>query len=82
MACERGVGKRDEVWENLILLTLFCSLINKKFIFFTQVAERFVAAIDESIKPPLQMGFFIHYNVDDILRQATESTLRYQRGTL
>lgn len=46
-----------------------------------QVAERFVAAIDESIKPPLQMGFFIHYNVDDILRQATESTLRYQRGS-
>ncbi|WJX40931.1 hypothetical protein P8452_28355 [Trifolium repens] len=44
------------------------------------VAERFVAAIDESIKPPLEMGFFINYNVDDILRQATESTLRYQRG--
>jgi hypothetical protein len=48
---------------------------------FIQVAERFVAAIDESIKPPLEMGFFINYNVDDILRQATESTLRYQRGT-
>jgi hypothetical protein len=48
---------------------------------FIQVAERFVAAIDESIKPPLEMGFFISYNVDDILRQATESTLRYQRGT-
>ncbi|KAK7410929.1 hypothetical protein VNO78_02162 [Psophocarpus tetragonolobus] len=44
------------------------------------VAERFIAAIDESTKPPLQMGFFIHYNADDILRQATESTLRYQKG--
>ncbi|XP_058724390.1 fatty acid amide hydrolase-like isoform X2 [Vicia villosa] len=45
-----------------------------------KVAERFVAAIDESAKPPFQMGFFIDYNIDDILRQATESTLRYQRG--
>lgn len=54
----------------------------KFFILITQVAERFVAAIDESVKPPLQMGFFIDYNVDDILRQATESTIRYQRGTL
>ncbi|KAL5075127.1 hypothetical protein RYX36_014111 [Vicia faba] len=44
------------------------------------VAERFVAAIDESVKPPFQMGFFIDYNVDDIIRQATESTLRYQIG--
>ncbi|KHN09653.1 Fatty acid amide hydrolase [Glycine soja] len=44
------------------------------------VAERFIAAIDESTKPPLQMGFFIHYSADDILKQATESTLRYQRG--
>ncbi|KAK7350922.1 hypothetical protein VNO77_09984 [Canavalia gladiata] len=44
------------------------------------IAERLIAAIDESTKPPLQMGFFIHYNADDILKQATESTLRYQRG--
>ncbi|KAL2347171.1 hypothetical protein Fmac_001171 [Flemingia macrophylla] len=44
------------------------------------VAERFIDAIDESTKPPLQMGFFIHYSPDDIIRQATESTLRYQRG--
>ncbi|KAJ1386627.1 Amidase, conserved site [Sesbania bispinosa] len=44
------------------------------------VAERFIAVIEESIKPPLQMGFFIHYNVKDILRQAAQSTLRYQRG--
>ncbi|XP_057434968.1 fatty acid amide hydrolase-like [Lotus japonicus] len=44
------------------------------------VAERFVAAVDESRKPPLQMGFFIHYTVEDILKQATESTLRYQQG--
>ena len=48
---------------------------------FLQVAERFIAAIDESTKPPLQMGFFIHYSADDILKQATESTLRYQRGS-
>ncbi|KAK7318402.1 hypothetical protein RJT34_03102 [Clitoria ternatea] len=44
------------------------------------VAERFVAAVDESSKAPLKMGFFINYNVDDILKQAKESTLRYQKG--
>ncbi|MCI27376.1 fatty acid amide hydrolase-like, partial [Trifolium medium] len=44
------------------------------------VAERFIAAVDESSKPRLQMGFFINYNVEDILRQANESTIRYQKG--
>ncbi|XP_027341954.1 fatty acid amide hydrolase-like [Abrus precatorius] len=44
------------------------------------VAERFIAAVAESSKPPLQMGFFINYNADDILKQAKESTLRYQKG--
>ncbi|CAJ1974850.1 unnamed protein product [Sphenostylis stenocarpa] len=44
------------------------------------VAERFIAAIDESTKPSLKMGFFTHYSVDDILRQAAESTHRHQRG--
>ncbi|XP_041009165.1 fatty acid amide hydrolase-like isoform X1 [Juglans microcarpa x Juglans regia] len=44
------------------------------------VAERFIAAVHESSNPPLQMSFFINYNVDDILKQATESTLRYKRG--
>ncbi|XP_077248814.1 fatty acid amide hydrolase-like [Tasmannia lanceolata] len=44
------------------------------------VAERFVAAVKASSGPHLQMSFFINYNVEDILRQATESTLRYERG--
>ncbi|RYR19088.1 hypothetical protein Ahy_B03g063769 [Arachis hypogaea] len=44
------------------------------------VAERFIAAVAESSKAQLQMGFFINYNTEDILRQADESTLRYQRG--
>ncbi|RDX95133.1 Fatty acid amide hydrolase, partial [Mucuna pruriens] len=44
------------------------------------VAERFIAAVAESSKPPLRMGFFINYNADDILRQANESTLRYRKG--
>ncbi|KAK7399341.1 hypothetical protein VNO78_10523 [Psophocarpus tetragonolobus] len=44
------------------------------------VAERFIAAVNESSNPPLQMGFFINYNADEVLRQANESTLRYQRG--
>ncbi|XP_020203972.1 fatty acid amide hydrolase isoform X2 [Cajanus cajan] len=45
------------------------------------VAERFIAAVQESSKPALQMGFFINYNADDILKQANESTLRYQKGS-
>lgn len=44
------------------------------------VAERFIAAVHESSNPPLQMSFFINYNAEDILKQATESTLRYERG--
>jgi len=55
--------------------------IHKNFSSFEEVAERFIAAVDESSKPTLQMGFFINYNVEDILRQANESTLRYRKGT-
>ena len=50
-------------------------------IHFPQVAERFIAAVSESSKPPLQMAFFIDYDAKDILKQADESTLRYQTGT-
>lgn len=46
-----------------------------------QVAERFISFILESSSPPLRMAFFINYNAEDILRQATESTHRYERGT-
>lgn len=46
-----------------------------------QVAERFIAAVHESSNPPSQMSFFINYNAEDILRQAYESTLRYEQGT-
>ncbi|KAI5335871.1 PREDICTED: fatty acid amide hydrolase [Prunus dulcis] len=44
------------------------------------VAEHLIAAIHESSTPPLQMSFFINYKADDILKQATESTLRYEQG--
>ncbi|KAJ4715190.1 Fatty acid amide hydrolase [Melia azedarach] len=44
------------------------------------VAERFIAAVRESSKPPFQMSFFINCNEEDILKQAKESTLRYERG--
>lgn len=44
------------------------------------VAERFISFILESSSPPLRMAFFINYHAEDILRQATESTLRYERG--
>lgn len=44
------------------------------------VAERFIAAVHESSNPSMKMSFFINYNEEDILKQATESTLRYKRG--
>ncbi|EXC28053.1 Fatty acid amide hydrolase [Morus notabilis] len=44
------------------------------------VAERFIEAVRESSNPPLQMSFFINSDAADILRQATESTFRYQQG--
>ncbi|CAK7354662.1 unnamed protein product [Dovyalis caffra] len=44
------------------------------------VAEQLVAAIRESSSPPLDMAFFINYDAEDILWQAKESTLRYERG--
>lgn len=48
---------------------------------FVQVAERFIDAVRESCNPQLHMSFFINYDTEDILKQATESTLRYERGT-
>ncbi|KAL6219726.1 hypothetical protein ACLB2K_007485 [Fragaria x ananassa] len=44
------------------------------------VAERLIAAIHESSYPPFEMSFFINYDTKDILNQATESTLRYEKG--
>ncbi|KAH1038302.1 hypothetical protein J1N35_040045 [Gossypium stocksii] len=45
-----------------------------------QVAEQFINAVLESSRAALPMSFFINYNAEDILKQATESTLRYERG--
>ncbi|CAI0403989.1 unnamed protein product [Linum tenue] len=46
----------------------------------TMVAERLIAAIEESSSAPWDMGFFINHCPKDILKQASESTLRYERG--
>ncbi|KAE8665997.1 fatty acid amide hydrolase-like isoform X2 [Hibiscus syriacus] len=48
--------------------------------YILQVAERFIDAVRESSRRPLPVSFFINYDAEDILRQATESTLRYERG--
>jgi len=45
-----------------------------------QVATRFLAAVKESSGPGLNMAFFISCDPEDVMRQAEESTLRYQRG--
>ncbi|XP_037421661.1 fatty acid amide hydrolase-like [Triticum dicoccoides] len=44
------------------------------------VARRFLAAVEECSGPDLNMALFISYDPEDILRQAEESTLRYQQG--
>ncbi|KAD5802549.1 hypothetical protein E3N88_13909 [Mikania micrantha] len=44
------------------------------------VAERLISAVEQSSGPAMDMSFFISHDARDILRQATESTLRYQRG--
>ncbi|XP_050206500.1 fatty acid amide hydrolase-like isoform X2 [Mercurialis annua] len=44
------------------------------------VAKRIIGAIGESCDPSLDMAFFINYDIQDILRQAEESTQRYQKG--
>ncbi|KAJ3671434.1 hypothetical protein LUZ60_007513 [Juncus effusus] len=45
------------------------------------VAKRFLDAVKECSGPNLNMAFFISYDNEDILKQAEESSLRYQRGT-
>lgn len=45
-----------------------------------KVMDRFIAAVREPVKNGVEMSFFINYYVKDILQQATESTLRYERG--
>ncbi|XVE86449.1 hypothetical protein DITRI_Ditri18aG0035000 [Diplodiscus trichospermus] len=45
-----------------------------------RVAEQFIEAVRESSSLPSPMSFFINSDTEDILRQATESTLRYDKG--
>ncbi|KAL3700726.1 hypothetical protein R1sor_018748 [Riccia sorocarpa] len=46
----------------------------------TKVAQRFLIAVKESDERNPSMNFFINYDEKDILRQAEESTARYQKG--
>ncbi|KAL1823009.1 hypothetical protein ACET3Z_009787 [Daucus carota] len=45
-----------------------------------KVADQFIASVSKSCNSAVQMSFFISCDVEDILRQANESTLRYERG--
>ncbi|XP_071700884.1 fatty acid amide hydrolase-like [Rutidosis leptorrhynchoides] len=45
-----------------------------------KVAERLISAIMQSSTLGLNMSFFINYESHDILKQAKESTLRYEKG--
>jgi hypothetical protein len=46
-----------------------------------KVAKRFLMAVKDCSEPDLNMAFFISYDADNILKQAEESSLRYQQGT-
>lgn len=46
----------------------------------TKVADQLIGFVRESLGANLQMSFFINFYEEDILRQATQSTLRYERG--
>ncbi|KAK6125565.1 hypothetical protein DH2020_015712 [Rehmannia glutinosa] len=46
----------------------------------TMIADRLINYVRESSSKKLQMSFFINFYEEDILKQATESTLRYERG--
>ncbi|KAG7027575.1 Fatty acid amide hydrolase [Cucurbita argyrosperma subsp. argyrosperma] len=61
---------------------LIYKLVGNAEIEESPVAERFIAAVSESSKPPLNMSFFINYNVEDILKQAAESTNRYEHALI
>jgi hypothetical protein len=45
-----------------------------------QVARRFLAAVEECSGTDRNMGLFISCDPGDVLRQAQESTRRYQQG--
>jgi len=63
---------------------VYTAVFHKFLMLFSwaQVAEQLVTAIRESSSPPMDMAFFINYDAEDILRQAKESTRRYERGSL
>eukprot|EP00249_Psilotum_nudum_P011517 c23220_g1_i2 orf=257-2101(+) len=46
----------------------------------TKVAEQFLLAIEESHQSTPVMGFFINYNREDIMKQASDSTDRFVKG--
>jgi hypothetical protein len=46
-----------------------------------QVARRFLAAVKECSGPELNMALFISCDAADVMRQAEDSTRRYQQGT-
>ncbi|KAK4341064.1 hypothetical protein RND71_039565 [Anisodus tanguticus] len=58
----------------------YSTAYNSKQITPLKVMNRFLSAVQQSSSPSMQMSFFINFDADDILRQATESTHRYQQG--
>ncbi|KAL3324032.1 hypothetical protein AABB24_038281, partial [Solanum stoloniferum] len=58
----------------------YSTAYNSKLVTPTKVMERFLSAVEHSSTPSMQMSFFINFDANDILRQAAQSTHRYQQG--
>nr|XP_016495154.1 PREDICTED: fatty acid amide hydrolase-like [Nicotiana tabacum] len=53
---------------------------NSKLITPRKVIDRFLSAVHRSSTSSMQMSFFINFDAEDMLRQATMSTNRYEQG--
>ncbi|XP_019266093.1 PREDICTED: fatty acid amide hydrolase-like [Nicotiana attenuata] len=58
----------------------YSTAYNSKLITPRKVIDRFLSAVHQSSTCSMQMSFFINFDADDILRQATMSTNRYEQG--
>lgn len=66
--------------KNSINLQNVCQMIDC-FQICLKVAQRFLMAVKECSGPNLNMAFFINYDAGNIIKQAEESSLRFQQGT-
>ncbi|WCJ37728.1 Glutamyl-tRNA(Gln) amidotransferase subunit A [Euphorbia peplus] len=79
MSLSRLPSTKDMPFRRWTILDYFTAYSSGQITPLT-VAERIIEAIGESCSPSQKMAFFINFSAQDILRQASDSTSRYQRG--